>query len=281
MAYRRDGTALKVHLVERRIRLRVALHDRGADRIHLAFCREVIWFPGLCHWDKFGSSVCRLILGYLAGLAFGAYLIRDHCEAKGAAPAFLLGIAILLSSAFGFLVLPVAGLAATSGFAWFVGSMLLGVFLQTAIAGSAFPLICYLGVAPGRQTGVGVSYLYVANILGSVTGTLTTGFVLMDLMSIAHISLGLTVLGALTALAVVFGAGAEIVRSRQIVIASIAASVVAASCITLGPLFDSFYERITYKANFAANQKFVDVVENKHGVVGSLCHRHSLWWRHV
>jgi spermidine synthase len=228
---------------------------------------EVIWFREFVIGTNRAPAFALILGTYLGGLAIGAYLIRDYCEMKAVNPVFLLGIAILLSSVLGFLVLPMAGHAAAAGFSSFVGAMLFSVLAQTTIAGAALPLICYLGVDPDRRTGIGVSYLYIANILGSVAGTLITGFVLMDLMSAARISLVLVEVGAIAAVAVVFAGRTQISRSRQIGIATIAVLIAITSPATLGVLFDHFYERLIYKPEFASKPKFVDIVENKNGVV--------------
>jgi spermidine synthase len=228
---------------------------------------EVIWFREFVIGTNRAPAFALILGTYLGGLAIGAYLIRDYCETKAANPIFLLGIAILLSSVLGFLVLPMAGQAAAGGLRSFVGTMLLSVLAQTTIAGAALPLICYLGVDPDRRAGIGVSYLYIGNILGSVAGTLITGFVLMDLMSAARISLVLVEVGAIAAVAVVFGGRTQISRSRQVGIATIAALIAIAGPATMGVLFDHFYERLIYKSEFSSKPKFVDIAENKNGVV--------------
>ena len=57
----------------------------------------------------------------------------------------MLCIIILLSGGIGFLVLPVAAQLATGGIGPLVLGMLTIVFVQTAVAGAAFPLLCHMG----------------------------------------------------------------------------------------------------------------------------------------
>ena len=52
------------------------------------------------------------------------------------------------------------------------------------------------------EPGLHLSLRYVGNILGSAAGTLLTGFILMDFMSTAQISVFLVALGATAAAAV-------------------------------------------------------------------------------
>jgi spermidine synthase len=234
---------------------------------YVSLSYEVIWFREFVIATNRAPAFALILGTYLAGLAIGAYLIRGYCQTKAANATFLLGIVMLLSSVFGFLVLPMAGQAAASGLGWFVGTMLLSVMVQTTIAGAAFPLICYLGVEPDRMTGVGVSYLYIGNIIGSVAGTLITGFVLMDLMSVARISLMLIQIGCVGAVVVVVAGATQVSRSYRMAFAAITALAVIVSSVTMAALFEHFYERLTYKSEFTSKPEFVDVVENKNGVV--------------
>ena len=66
------------------------------------------------------------------------------------------------------------------------------------------PFLAHLGVAADRKAGVGVSYLYLANIIGSAAGSVATGFVLMDWFGIVQIAqiLGALGLGCITLLAI-------------------------------------------------------------------------------
>src|SRR5205085_11780133 len=130
-------------------------------------------------------------------------------------PVPLLCALIVASALLGFLVLPLAAQAAAAGTQWFVVCMLCLVLAQTMIAGAAFPLICYLGVAPDGRTGVGVSRVYVANIVGSAVGALLTGFVLMDVMSTPRINMVLAVLGAATSIAVAIAGGARVLAKQR------------------------------------------------------------------
>lgn len=236
---------------------------------YMSLSYEVVWFRAFVIGTNLAPAFALILGAYLAGLAAGSYLIRNSCvpSASGAGPIALLCHVIVLSSVIGYLVLPIAARAAAGGTDWFAASMLLTVFLQTAIAGSAFPLICYLGVAPDGSSGVGVSYVYVGNILGSAAGALITGFVLMDYMSTALISLLLVELGAVTAAGVALAGRAHMPGRRRAGVLALVAGTIVVSPLAAASLFDRFYDRITYKSDLATEPEFVDVVENKSGVV--------------
>jgi spermidine synthase len=236
---------------------------------YLSLSYEVLWFRAFVTATNQARTFALVLGVYLAGLAVGAHLARSRCvpSANGAGPVGPLCAVILASSVVGFLVLPLAAQAAGAGAASFVAAMLFLVFAQTAIAGAAFPLICYLGVAPDGRTGIGVSRIYVGNILGSAAGALTTGFVLMDLMSTSGISLLLAELGAGTAGAIALAGRASMSGPRRAAVAALIAGIAILGPIAVGALFDRFDERIVYKAELAQGPKFVELVENKSGVV--------------
>jgi predicted membrane-bound spermidine synthase len=180
---------------------------------------------------------------------------------------YMLCVVILLSCLFGFSVLPLASRAASFG-GWdaFVFVALLLVFMQTAIAGIAFPLLCHLGFTADAKAGFHLGLVYFSNILGSAAGTFITGFILMDRISTPQISAFLTALGAIAAAAV---AGLTPMSwSRKAIFIVLGFIVVAAaSSFATKVLFNHYYERIIYKGQFGKEPAFIDVVENKSGVV--------------
>jgi spermidine synthase len=135
------------------------------------------------------------------------------------------------------------------------------VAIAAGALGATFPLICHYGVAPDARAGSGLSYLYLANILGATAGSLFTGFILMDVLTTGQIN-------AVLALAGLALSGGLALAARQKAVPLIATAISALGVILLsGPLFHGFYERLQYKDEFAKNDLFAEVVENRHGVI--------------
>jgi predicted MFS family arabinose efflux permease len=74
---------------------------------------------------------------------------------------------------------------------------LLSFSLTATALGVIFPLITHVSIDPSEQVGSRVSYIYLANIIGSTLGSLLTGFVLMQFIGVANISAVPGVLGML------------------------------------------------------------------------------------
>src|SRR5207253_1494903 len=69
------------------------------------------------------------------------------------------------------------------------------IALAAGLLGATFPLICHMSVPPDGRAGARLSRLYLSNIIGSSSGSLLVGFVLMDVRGIREISVMLAMLG--------------------------------------------------------------------------------------
>jgi spermidine synthase len=236
---------------------------------YVSLSYEVIWFRAFLIGTNQSQAFAMILGAYLGGLAVGSWWVGRYFAARptNTQLLYMLSVVILLSSVFGFSVLPLAAKAASFG-GWdvFVTVTLFLVFAQTAISGVAFPLLCHVGFTADDKAGVHLGLVYVSNILGSTAGTLITGFVLMDRISTAQISAFLAALGAISAAAV---AGlAPMSWSRRASFIALGVIIVAlASPFVIKSLFDHYYERIIYKDQIGRSPPFADVVENKSGVV--------------
>jgi predicted membrane-bound spermidine synthase len=233
---------------------------------YVSLSYEIVWFRAFSLASN-ASPAFALVLGvYLAGIANGALHVRHRFGSAmpQSQSAYLISLSILGASVLGFVLLPLAAYGAGSalGYLW---PMLLMIFVQTTIGGMTFPLICHYGVSPDDNAGAGVSMIYLANIVGSVAGTLVTGFALMDALSVAGISALLGVVGAGLA-GLVAGLGGLPRRRWQALVAIAAVAAVAMPALS-GTLFDAFYQHLLANSLLNSDARFVETVENRNGVI--------------
>ena len=204
---------------------------------------------------------------YLAGTALGSLRGRELCEGTVDAPRAVRALAVSLVAAaiLGFALLPLAAQAGALASPALVPAMLLLVMLHTGATGVAFPLISHLGVPPDARAGVGVSAVYLANIAGSVAGTLLTGFVVMDHRGLAQTTALLAGLGLVLAAALVPWTAAG--RRPVALAAGATAVVVAALPFAAEPAFSGLFEKLVFKQAASSRRPFVATVENKSGVI--------------
>lgn len=231
----------------------------------IALSYEILWYRAFSFASGSRADTFGLLLGaYLAGIALGSLAVRRVCA--GTDPAghegrlrglFLLNLA---ANALGFAVVPVLAGIVRHGHAWKAGLWPVG--LAAAALGSVFPLVSHLWIAPDEKAGRNVAYVYVANILGSTLGSLLTGFLLMDHLSIG----GIHVLLGFAGLAM---SGLVAACSPRLRLAGGAALLaLGALCGALGLRpFDGLYEKLQEKAAYAPGFRYPHVVETKSGVI--------------
>jgi spermidine synthase len=233
---------------------------------YVSLSYEIVWFRAFSIAANTSTAFALILGAYLAGIANGSLRVRRSFGASLAqGQAFqMVSVALLAASILGFLLLPVAAYGATTSIGYFF-PMLLMVFAQTTISGLIFPIICHYAIAPDDRAGSRVSWVYVANILGSVAGTLVTGFLLMNYLSIATIAELLGVLGVGISLLVALAG--RLTRPRRRLLVALGTVAIGAIMLTTGPLFGEFYERLLSNNMVAQSRKFIDIVENRSGVV--------------
>jgi len=226
----------------------------------IALSYEILWYRSYSFMSGSAADTFGLMLGsYLSGLALGALATRRLCRdggegARASQKRALFALAVA-ANVCGYLVVPALAWTAVRGWSWKAGLPLVGV--AAAGLGTVFPLAAHLYIEPDAQVGRKVSYVYLANILGSTLGSLLTGFVLSDRLS----------LGAIHGLMVLLGLGLSLFllpRRRDAALPVALAAVAAAA----GPwLFGGVYERLQLKTAYTPGYRFAHVVETKSGVI--------------
>ena len=205
---------------------------------------------------------------YLAGIAYGALLAHRRCRRDDRGDRrqelYLVAKFLLAANVVGFLVLP--ALSWTLSWGLPMAAALPWVAVASAMLGAALPLLSHYAVNADDRAGSRVSLLYLANIIGSASGSLVTGFVLMEFWSAdtINLSLGLTGLLLCAGILVALGTKARILLPRIAVVSACALALIAFT----GPLFSLFYEHLHFKAQ-AGHPKLVleQRIENRSGLV--------------
>jgi spermidine synthase len=224
----------------------------------IALSYEIVWaraysFVSASRAQAFGS-----MLGfYLLGLAAGSLLSR-RWQKISENNVLSLARLIVVSNVPAFLIVPVL--------AWLTGHMTWVrlvplVMIGSAVLGILLPLLCHFAIEPDERAGARMSYVYLANIIGSGAGSLLTGFVLMDVMKLWQISMMLLLIGTVIAAVLVWKSRG----ARVFDWAFCGAAAVLGLCAPL--LHDGMYERMQYATDYQPGMKFAQVVESRHGVV--------------
>lgn len=231
---------------------------------YIALSYEILWYRALSFMSEGRADTFALLLGaYLTGLALGALWVRRACgpERVPAGPLSTLFRFTLAANLLGFSVVPALGWLATRGCPWTVG--LAGVGVAAGGLGAVFPLVAHVWIPPDSRTGLRVSYVYLANILGSTAGSLLTGFVLCDVLGLGAMHVLLALLGLGTCLLIqVWGRGIS-PRAPLVLVAGLSAALALFGMEAFGAI----YEKLQLKRAFDPAAPFAHVVETRSGVI--------------
>lgn len=226
---------------------------------------EILWVRAYSIAMQGSAFAFPMVLGFfLLGVASGAKIGRDLSAAvergRGDGRAQLAAL-MLLASVFGYLVVPaMAHALAVVSVVWTMALVTLGA----ALWGAMLPLLSQLSLAADHRAGRGLSWLYAANILGTVAGSLITGFVLLDLIALRDVVVLLTLLALAVAVAVLPVRASTPARRWSRVGGLVA--VMALLTLAAPTVFDRLYERLHFH-QLDLNPPLVAVVENKSGVI--------------
>lgn len=233
----------------------------------ISLSQEIIWVRALGFMTAGAPAAFANVLGaFLFGIAFGALWGKRACGRAASRAAFV-GRMIQLSAVF-FVIAFLLMMAAGGGNPWLAqGVLYLFVAMTAFFSGACFPVLCDLAAEAGSNSssghGMTVSWMYVANIAGSMAGSLGTGFWLLENFGLAQIVPWMGGIGIFLGLmvAIVFGNG----KTRRV--SAVARVVVLVFLCLAGPgIFGKgLLENLQMTPPKARPFKYV--VENRGGMI--------------
>lgn len=228
----------------------------------IALAYEIVWARLFSFASgSLASGFAAMLGGYLFGLALGSLFSRRWQSAQtskdSTAWRALAGL-IVASNIISFLIPPVASWLILSS-PWLRFPPLVAV--SSTLLGITLPLLCHLVISADNQAGAKMSYIYLANIIGSAAGSLITGFVLMEWLSLWQIA-SLLLLGG-----ILISAGLSFfLKTTRLADGGLWIAGLGLACLSPW-LHDGFYERLLWKDQYHAGMRFERVIESRHGVI--------------
>ncbi|MBF0628500.1 MAG: spermidine synthase [Magnetococcales bacterium] len=246
---------------------------------------EILWMRAYSFLSggsakDFGHLLGFFLIGITVGSLLGRKITARPLQATDRR--WILAVLVATASLWSFLSFPamvwIAGLNPT-GFWHFLSvpatgtapaqissvATLVVVGFGAALWATLLPVISHFTLSPDGNAGSGLGKLYLMNILGSVAGSLLTGFVLMDHFETSAIAFGLTTLGLLAAtqpwLTTTSAPGRPAVL---IAIFSAWLGLVALQPSSMGNLYQNLFH---HGRTPPEGQQFKDVTENRSGVI--------------
>jgi spermidine synthase len=243
----------------------------------IALGYEVAWFRifAMASADR-APAFALLLATYLSGIAAGSYLseqVTDRWPVHRTL--WLIGALLFLSGGISAYLAPLMSSLLGGNWPSLLNPAWLGdttylvltpvFFVVAALLGSVLPLLCRLSISPDDLAGRRVSFVYASNILGSVLGSLTIGFVLMNFVGLRQIALLLGGVSVASGILILFFASRTMPRAPAWLFGL---GLLCAIAVPLAsPRYKSLYERIIFRHKMEAKMPFARVVENRNGVV--------------
>jgi len=171
---------------------------------------------------------------------------------------------LIVANVVGLLFLPVL-----NHMAWLrsgiLGIALALIYLLARSWGMLLPCLAQLGIAADARTGMRTAWLYLANILGAAAGSIFTGFVLMDRLTLIAIAEFLVVAGLTCSMMLMFALPLTSRQKWQRAGWAIACGVL--SVVLLPVLANNVLESLLPKRTSESIPPFARVVENRSGII--------------
>jgi spermidine synthase len=226
---------------------------------------EIFFFRIISFASGSSATAFALTLGaFLVGIASGSRQAGQNCAASTRGGALRHAVAALMTaSVLGLLLLPLLA------HLWrlhlgIIVVVVVAVYLIARCWGSLLPYLAELGVAADDRSGMRLGLLYLANILGSAAGSILTGFVLMDQLSLVAIGSSLVVGGLLCVLLLI--AALDEPRSEKTRRAAFAAVLAVLAVVAMPRLSGDVLEVLQWKGAADA-RPFAQIVENRSGII--------------
>ena len=164
----------------------------------IALSYEIVWYRVIAYesWGLPGAFGL-LLAAYLLGLALGSRIAGAFCkdDAQSGDKGQLRALAVfaLVANVAAWAVVPFFGITAKTGGDWPAALVL--VVIAAGLLGAILPLVAHFGIPADDQAGQRLSYVYLANIVGSAIGSLLTGFVFFDAWPLQTIGVVIALVG--------------------------------------------------------------------------------------
>ena len=145
-----------------------------------------------------------------------------------------------------------------------LGVAFLLVYLIARFWGALLPHLAEFGIAADGRAGMRTALLYLCNILGSATGSIVTGFVLMDHLGL--ITIGVALVVASLACAALLAVMLPMPRAEKFRLTAFAAGLAVMALVVIPRWSATVLEALQWKGNPQA-QALVDIVENRSGII--------------
>jgi spermidine synthase len=225
---------------------------------------EIFFFRTVTYLSGSSATAFALTLGaFLIGIASGSRQAGVNCTLTTEHAMRRAVGALMTASVLGLLFLPLLNQLAWLG-AGIAGVAFILVYLVARYWGSLLSHLAEFGVAADGHAGMRTALLYLANILGASAGSIVTGFVLTDRLSLT--ALGSLLVVASFACAALLAIALPLPRLQKLRRAGLAAGLAVLAVVAIPLLSANVLEGLQWKGA-PQGVPLVHIVENRSGII--------------
>jgi len=231
---------------------------------YISLSQEILWFRAISYVTGGKPHVFAYLLGFLLlGVAGGAWLAQKVCESGRIRPLPFFAVVLSLSGLVYYLSIPLSAWVLTISPSLGLLACYAAVSVVALLMGSVFPVACHQAIRSESATGLLLSLVYFANIVGATAGPLLTGFILLDLyafeQNVFFLSKITLAIAALVWLAC---------RGWQKAGGTIGiASALAVLFLVHDGLYARILEKLHYQTEFVYKAPYKYLVQNRSGII--------------
>ncbi len=231
----------------------------------LSLSQEILWVRIIGYNAQSAPQVFGEILGcFLLGIALGSWKSKKYCLDR-IPPFRTLATLILFGSLLFYAALPITANLSLLGKGFSLVASYLLVGITAFLFGQILPILCHYGIRDESPVGIRISWIYIANIIGSTGGPMFMGFVLLDRYSLATNIRLVIWLGFLLALGIIW-LSQHNYSSKWLWTLGIGICTVF-SFVNHRHFFEHSLEKLHFGSKYSPERNYKFLVQNRSGIL--------------
>jgi spermidine synthase len=232
----------------------------------LSLSQEILWMRAVSYNAQGAPQVFGHVLGFfLLGIAFGARRAEKFCTQLQKNPLVYVAGLFLFGALFYHFCVPL--FANVTVLSKGLG-LLLSYFTVSIVAfifGNVMPILSHYGIPANRPIGQSLSWIYMANIVGSTAGPLLTGFILMDKFTLQANILYLSIASILFAGFVILASSSTVRYKLGFLAASAFSILILFSFHDIA--YAHLFEKLRYGPRYSKKPEHNHILQNRNGII--------------
>lgn len=233
---------------------------------YITLSQEILWIRAISYSTGGKPDVFAHVLAFfLFGIAFGALAAKKICEKEKDYSLLFIPLMLSVSAIIYYLSIPISSqvfrIAKVAG----IFASYLSVGIVAFLTGGIFPIACHFAIKSKHSVGFSLSWIYFANILGATSGSLLTGFILMNSytmeQNVLYICIVTLIIGGIIWMV------SPISSLRKTALIGGTVIVICAMFSIHSGVYSQILEKLQYAGGYSEKKPYKYVIQNRSGII--------------